>query len=838
MGGFAGTPRFEVLAQLGRGGMGVVYRARDRERATVVAIKTLRRLEPETVLRLKIEFRSLQDLEHPNLVNLGELFEADGQWFYTMELVDGVDFLAWVRPGADGAFEATTRPSDLSSSPVGVHTLGGEIDEGRLRDALAQLAGGLGALHAAGKVHRDVKPSNVMVDGEGRVVLLDFGLVSDIAEDDLSDHRVVGTTSYMAPEQAVSASVGPAADWYSVGVMLHQALTGALPFNGPPLVVLMDKQRHEPPPPRALVPAIPRDLDQLCSELLRIDPARRPGAAEVLERLHGRASRPLRAASSAPSLGPTPPFVGRTAELGELRAAAAAVGPGRPVAVIVHGDSGVGKSALLRHFTEELARQRPDTVVLAGRCYERESVPFKAVDGVIDALARHLMRVPRAEVGALLPRRAGLVAQVFPVLGRVEAFAAAPRLISERLDPLELRTRLFDAVRELLARLADRGPLVLVIDDLQWADLDSLELLADVLQPPDGPGLLLLATARAGESPAGVDARLLRVDALPPAEALELTGLLAERLGQGGDAPALATIAAEAGGHPLFIDELIRHALLGGRPGRLDLDDALWARISKLDDGERRVLTLCAVAGAPLAQEVAARAAELALGELQRLVAVLRVANLVRTRGPRPTDTIEAYHDRVRAGHERLALALETAEHPDAEALALHWHEAGRPDQAARHALVAAEQAAAALAFDRAARLYQIAVELAPAGTDLGALQARLGDALANAGRGAGAAAAYLAAAGDAATAEALELRRRAADQLLRSGHIDEGLAALDDVLAAVGLRLPRSPGRALWSLALRRAHVRLRGLRHRRRDAGEVPPRDLTRIDVCWSAA
>src|SRR6185312_17067466 len=119
----------------------------------------------------------------------------------------------------------------------------GAVDAAKLRGALAQLAQALAALHAADKVHRDVKPSNVMVTRQGRVVLLDFGLVTEALSEDVSTgNAVVGTPAYMAPEQAASRELTPAADMYAVGVMLFEALTGRVPIDGAPLQVLLEKQ--------------------------------------------------------------------------------------------------------------------------------------------------------------------------------------------------------------------------------------------------------------------------------------------------------------------------------------------------------------------------------------------------------------------------------------------------------------------------------------------------------------------------------------------------------------------------------------------------------------------
>ncbi len=838
---FAGTERFQVLRCLGAGGMGVVYEAYDRERQARLALKTLRSMSPEGLLRFKREFRDFLDLTHPNLISLGELFSEGRDWFFTMELVDGASFLDWVRPG----------PAESPTLPP--------LDAARLKSALAQLAEGVMALHAVEKVHRDIKPSNVLVTADGRVVLLDFGLAVEARrEEQLSSTDVVGTVEYMAPEQAAARPIGPPADWYAVGVMLYEALTGRVPFAGPALEVLMNKQRLEPTPPSQLVPSVPPELDLLALDLLRFDPARRPDGPEILRRL-GLQPIPIDRNASRPSMTSTPPFVGRAAELVELHAAYEASRKGA-VTVHVHGESGVGKSALVRRFTEMLRAEVPDAVVLGGACYERESVPYKAVDGLIDALSRYLVKLDKADSASVLPRQAALLTSVFPVLSRVEPFADAPRGQEVR-DPQEMRARLFGALRELFLRLGDRRPLVLTIDDLQWADADSLALLAEMLRPPEAPALLLVATVRdrsgVGEAsgpsainPARGELRKLKLERMSLDEAQQLAQLLIARAAGRPDIDA-RSVAEEAGGHPLFIDELIRHSDSGAAPA-LHLEDALWSRISRLEPAARSVLELTALAGGRLVQATAAQAANLDAASFGKQVGLLRVAHLVRTTGTRGGDFIEPYHDRVRgavlshlveaaarAQHRRLALALEAAPASDPEALALHWREAGERSRAAEYAALAALKAVRALAFDRAAQLYGDCLALGLSrdgeGRDLRVLRA---DALANAGRGADAAALYHESAASASPADALDLRRRAAEQLLRSGHVDEGLATLRTVLGAVGMRFPATPARALTSLLFKRAHIRLRGLKFRERDESQISAEMLTRIDTCWSAS
>ncbi len=895
---FTGTARFAVVRQIGAGGMGVVYEAYDRERQERVALKTLPQVEARGLYRLKQEFRSLADVTHPNLVALHELLSTGEGLFFTMELVEGVTFLEYVRGTAGGPASSAptkpvetcaesgvtaeasadglpaTRPVPLAASvrpraPAPSPSPPAEF--GRLRAALRELAEGVCALHQAGKLHRDLKPTNVLVTPLGRVVVLDFGLVTELEEgsDELpTEEARAGTVAYMSPEQAAGLPLSEASDWYCVGVMMHEALTGRRPFLGSQEQVLREKQECEPCPPSDLVPSIPDDLNALCLTLLRRQPEERPSGADILRRLGESLPRPeTLPAEPAPPRGKGP-FVGRQQHLAALHEAYLATRRGRAVAVFVHGRSGVGKSLLVRRFLDELGRE---VVVLAGRCYERESVPYKALDSLVDAMSRFLGRLSYYEAAELLPRDVWALARVFPVLRRAEAVARAPRQTVAIPDLQELRRRAFAALRELLARLGDRKPLVLAIDDLQWGDVDSASLLTDLLRPPDPPTLFLVASYRseyvatssclralleARQASAGTtDQRDLAVEPLSMAQA---RALALELLGDAAGEAALAeVIAQESGGNPYFVHELVQYLQSGAAladaaalAGKITLDEVLWQRVLRLPESSRRLLEIVAVSGRPLRQADAYAAVALPRADHAAL-SVLRNGRLVMSTGPGGEDQVETYHDRIRETiiarlrrdllkehHQRLAITLEGSGRADPETLAIHYHEADERETASRYYAAAADQAAEALAFDRAVKLYRLALELRPAaGVEGRRLRSQLADALANAGRGGEAAQDYLTAAEGADAVEALEFQRRAAMQLLISGHFDRGLAVLGRVLRAVGMRLPATPGRALWSLLCRRAQLRLRGLRFRQRDASQVAAADLRRIDICWSA-
>lgn len=869
---FQGTARFAVVRRVGAGGAGVVYEAYDRELGARVALKRLRRLSPDAILRFKREFRSIEDVEHPNLAALGELFEEGGDWFYTMEFVDGVDFLAWVRrrPPSDRGdrtdSERTVRQADLGrpvpGGPADVSPRPAEVDERRLRRALEQLVSGLDALHAAGKVHRDVKPSNVLVTPEGRVVLLDFGLAKD-ATRVRSDSGAVGTPSYMAPEQALGLAVDARADLYSVGVVLYRALTGRLPFL--PLPGVGDARPLARP--SSLTPGVPEDLDALCMDLLRVSPELRPSAREALRRITGGGAPPSSRAGGGAVAPPAPRrFVGRDLELAVLREAFDRTLHGECVVAALTGDSGLGKSTLVRHFGDLVADDY-GALVLASRCYERESVPFKAVDGLFDALARWLGRLPPTDIGSLLPEDAHLLGHAFAAL-RPLVDRAGPPARGVPLEPREQRARLFGAARALFVRLAAQLPLVLVIDDLQWSDSDGLGLLREVLRQPDAPSLLLLATVRSGRDGDSAvaltrtlrdDAAILHVEPLGAREARELAldVLAPASRGVAGPLPDIAAlaeaIAQEGAGHPLFIDALARSTLEARGPTpALRLEDALRARVERLDDSSRRLLEAASVAGAPLRIDLAAQAAGTPPDRLPRLLRRLQIARLAQTRGERRARTVEPYHDRVRQAvlgrldaedrrrwHLAVAEAMEASPDADADAIASHLASAGEGARAARFVELAAQRAAASLAWGRAAELYRALLALgAPEPAAEREIRTRLGEALVAAGRGEEAARELLAAARGAAPADAVELQRRAAEQLLTSGHIERGLAALRPVLGSVGERVPRTRAGAALSLAWSRARLGARGLAFRERSEGQVDRHELGRVDALAAAA
>jgi serine/threonine protein kinase len=773
--------RFELIRTLGRGATGVVYEAFDPMYQERVALKTVRSGGASSTHRLKREFRSLVELSHPTLATLHELAVAGDEAYFTMELVDGKDFVSFVREG----------------SPPGVRI----ADEDRLLNAFAQLCEGVQFLHVHDKLHRDIKPSNVLVTAAGRVVLLDFGLVHEIGEEfELGE----GTPGYMAPEQARGEAC-KASDWYSVGVMLREAIHGK---QGPLAVET---------PSLSL-------LERLAERLTDPEANRRPTFDEIAATIRAESSAAPRSSSREAAV-----FTGRSRELTRLQEAFS-ISRTRPIAVLVRGESGLGKSALLREFSRRHLVPA-GAAVFSGRCYERESVPFKAFDTVIDDLCLRLLELPASGGAPLTQDDASAVLQLFPVLGRVHWLRARG---SEKSHPILSREHGFAALRALFSGMSAQGPLVLCLDDLQWADTDSGSLLAALLCEIDSPNMLVILGDRTDDrltspameefrSVAAVSERPLDViDVhLEPLDESEATALVENELGAGSGGQFRSEIVREARGNPLFLIELARwsqdHSVDRENDALPSVENLFAERRARLTPSGGKILELLAAAGRPLHSSVVQRASGARAESLADLK-VLRAARLVSTVRRGEGELFEVSHDRIAEGvlrgidgarrvelHQALAESIEQLEGPGSEALIEQYLGAKMRAKAAECARHAADVALTGLAFSRAALLYERALSLGEPGSfDLAALYHDLAIALEHSGRGLDAAAAYVRAASETSDAlVALGLEHRAVQLLMHSGRYKQGEALLSKGYRALGLKWPEGRVALLASIAL-----------------------------------
>ena len=819
--------RFLLRQKLGAGGFGEVYEALDRQRNGPVAVKYLRNFDPEQLYRLKTEFRTLTGLRHPNLVQVYELFSASDPAFFTMELLSGQSFASYFR-----------KNSGFS----------------KLRDYMVQLARGVIALHEAGLLHRDIKPSNIFITAEERTVLLDFGLVKQLAGlDSKASIALLGTPAYLAPEQLQGKALTEATDWYAFGVVLYEALTSRKPFEGSVLELLSRNRAALPEEPAAQ--GVPADLSALCMQLLQVEPAARPTGYEVLRALEN-------------SVAPVMPrsgwgvFVSRQAELATLQKAFGESEQGAAVCVHVRGASGAGKSATIRQFLEQIHESAPNCAVLNGRCYESESAPHRGLDELVDRLARFLRGLDRAVAQALIPRHFSLLAKLFPVLREFEPLG---RKLAETPDPREQRRRAFAALRECLGRIAETHSLILWIDDLQWGDLETARALNDLLQAADPLPCLMILSYRESEQRANPVLRALEhrsathvldITELNYEDAKELAAAMLQSAGAEDWRATAEMVARESGGNPYYVSELVRYGIipLGGAhwgTGSDGLGDIIRRRIAVLSKPALRLLELVAVAGQPVASEVCVRAAGFEQGYFATRDLLIR-EHLLRTVAGNASEELDLYHDQIRAAileqhsaemlradHGLLARALEESGSDDQERLAIHYEGCGELAKATERMLKAAAQAANSLGFERAARLYGWILETgSPEYFDRQTVLEQWGEALANAGRGKEAAEALLAASEGCEVYACLDLRRRACEQYLRSGHLEEGMRLARTLTKDVGLYYPDGnwmvPAALLWSRLRLKWQLR-RPLDIRRESLTKAAE---AKADVCWTVA
>ena len=642
--------RFQIRRQLGTGSFGTVYEAFDTQRNRTVALKTLARADADSVARFKREFRSLAELRHPNLAAMYELIAAGDEWTLSMELVRGTDLLEHLsfaeiqssfleHAQTEVPFDPDARVA-IRRRPASAGKLSA-VYLGHVRDTFRQLAEGLAFLHASGVVHRDVKPTNVLITPEGRVVLLDFGLALDAASDPvLEAGLVVGTPGYMSPEQIAMMRATPASDWYSFGVMLYQALTGRKPFLATNPTDMLDQQmRATPVPIGAVLPGLPAELCAIADRCLERDPLQRPAAGEILETFGSslvQARGDIRAHERSAGL------VGRGRELRALsRHVIARMTEGSGV-VLLHGSPGIGKSVVADHLLDEV-RAKTNALILGGRCRGWESLPFNAIDAIVDSIARAARAEPSPAIDRVLGQSVSMT-RLFPTLDFPSVSSTDDATLILPATPELAMARAAQELHALLAAVAGERPIVLFLDDAQWGDYQSAAIFLRLLGA-EGPPVVLVLAYRTEDWRTSLLLQAIRGSSVPRAEVVleKLSPAMMDRLvkRERPDAPRSfrETAVREADGNPGLLEKILRDGPL--------LGDAVTLRLAELSASARRVFRLLSEADGPVSEDAVER--KLELFESDEPLRTLTRERLIRLRRTGDLLELDVYHPRLRA---------------------------------------------------------------------------------------------------------------------------------------------------------------------------------------------
>ena len=720
--------RYRIEEEIGAGGMATVYLANDEKHDRQVAVKVLRpewaaALGPERFLR---EIKITAQLQHPHILTLIDSGEADGFLYYVMPFVDG-----------ESLRERLNRERQLS-----------------MDDALSitrEVADALAYAQAHDVVHRDIKPENILLSG-GHAAVTDFGIakaVSTAGGDRLTETGLsLGTPAYMSPEQAAGdAELDGRTDVYSLACVLYEMLAGEPPYTGPNAQAILAKQLTEPIPKLStLRDTVPPAVEQAVTKALaRVPVDRFANMGEFAAALTAQAVAPAvgqvgitMPVSSAPD---RTPFIGRDDEREELLGRVEQLQQGRGGLVLISGEPGVGKTRLAETVLEE-ARQ-VGTMCLVGRCYEMEGAPpFNPFLEQLESLVR---MVPTQALREALGGAAAEIARIMP--GLRETFSDIPPPVE--LPPDQQRRYLFTKYREFLERTCRIGPMVVLFDDLHWADESSLLLLEHLANHLHGLPVLAIGTYRDVELEVTrpfaktleslTRQRLARRIALRRLPEEQVGDLLAALGGAAPPSELVRVIFHETEGNPFFVEEVFQHL---SEEGRLFDDESNWRsdlsideldvpegvrlvigrRLERLSDDARAVLTSAAVIGHKFAlgvlealDEVHGDALLDALEEAERAKLIVEQAQGRETAYAFAHELIRATlvgalsMPRRQRRHRHMAEAMERlyADRIEQHAsdLAYHLYQAGSgadEEKTLRFLMLAGDQALDQAAFDEA----------------------------------------------------------------------------------------------------------------------------------------
>ncbi len=558
--------RYLVLAEVGQGGMGVVYRARDQVLGRDVAIKVIASagsVTDQTEQRFRGEAQTIAQLDHPSIISIYDFGRHKGAFFYVMPMIEGVSLALLIKRREVGVAEVIE---------VGL----------AVAEALAYT-------HARSIVHRDIKPENIMVTRDGtqlRVTVMDFGLAKSANDDPLTKTGIlIGTVTYLSPEQVAGKVADAGSDIYSLGTVLYECLALEAPFVGESQAVLY-RIVHEFP--RALVErgiVVDSELEALIMSCLAKVPGDRPASmgaiARVLRQLkvrHATGDVGEVTKIAAPLRRPnTSPFVGRQAELSELQKRLNRTIAGEGHFVVVGGDVGVGKTRLLGEL-EGLAGARGVTVLHGNLAEQAGAFPYFGFCEVLVDFFESVKGRSKSSDERPMPELGDLaqdLVSLFPTLGEIEVLRSAvgdrPTDESAHVRSIDNRIQLFETLARALVRLTVSGPIVLVFEDLHAADA-SIEALQYVVRRLAATPALIVATYRRGEVDRGhpitrlIDelrgSRRFAHLELEPLSKAEHAKLLTALFGETPISEAIAERFFEATeGNPFFTKEVVRSLL-------------------------------------------------------------------------------------------------------------------------------------------------------------------------------------------------------------------------------------------------------------------------------------
>ncbi|SMD31506.1 serine/threonine protein kinase [Picrophilus oshimae DSM 9789] len=726
-----GNNRYSVIKKLGEGGKGIVYKCIDNNLNRIVALKLIKSesLDDESYSRIIREAETTARLSHPNIVSIYDMQKEDNRFFMVIEYIDGKDLLDYI-----------------DNKPL-------KLDE--ILSLIIPITSALSYAHKNGVLHRDIKPENIMVSKNGEPKLMDFGLAKALDRPGITRAgTIVGTPAYLSPESALGRESDNRSDLYSLGCVLYYMSTGRPPFTINDTIKLIYSHIHDyPAEPSKINKDIPRQLDSIIMKLLRKNPDDRFQSADELLyalkalEMENRPDNKKEIIEKTDSYKDQSMLIGLDSIISELQSAVDSGLSGSGSIYLITGESGQGKTRILEKTMDYAVLRGTKSILLKGR-ESRMSTPNYLFT---EMFREFFYEAPQQLVYKVCGDYGDVAVKILPELisklGRINDYMSS--------EPDQARLRFYDGVIEIIKNMSIEYPVLMEIDDINYADSGSLSIIDSIMDKLQSLRFVIIATMSKSDSYNDeldhiISNRILNKMETKNLDRPQTAMLIASRLNE--DVSKISDeftdfIFVKTDGNPFYIEEVLKllkdkklifrdeHGSWDRKPiEEIGIPSSIGSfikeRLSSLDDITMDIISMASVIGYEFDVDVLESISGIDENQFEKIIENSIKRKIVYERKTAPGEfrlffSNPQLHDylyenmsmfRKRKLHAKIANAIESIYGDNNSAffrdLARHYLEAGNLQKALDYNIKLADNWSESFQFDQAVKEYRRALEI------------------------------------------------------------------------------------------------------------------------------